>query len=365
MWIKVDLFVILSVAPACRQAGATLRMTVIMSPKLFNFLSSFGLMLAGVVLLFAGSVSFEIKKDSQFLAFPKAGPRAQIGGDITPANLPKAKPTIPLGKDGQNCLVTTTAAVALVVDDRTDTVLYEKNSSAVRSLASITKLMSALVLLDLPMNWASTTEVLPVDVDNSSHHINVGEKYRLDDLWNVALIGSDNSAVNVLVRASGLTQEQFVARMNEKARRLALTSARFADPTGLDNRNMAKASDVAKLLKIALAQERIIKALQTTEYYAQPQSKIKRRVWSTDWLLTHWIPSDYKCAQIAGKTGYIVDSDYNFTVRLTDETGHIIRVVVLGASSNETRFTEARDLANWVFSHYLWPDEAGYDKLAE
>ena len=336
-----------------------------MSEKMFNFLSSFGLMLAGVVLLFVGSVSFEIKRDSQFLAFPKAGPRTQIGGDISPVNLPKARPTIPLSKDGQNCLVTTTAAVALVVDDRTDTVLYEKNSTAVRSLASITKLMSALVLLDLPMTWASTTEVLPEDMDNSSHHINAGEKYRLDDLWNVALIGSDNSAINVLVRASGLTPNQFVARMNEKSRRLNLASARFADPTGLDNRNMAKAIDVAKLLKFALAQERIFKALQTPEYYATPLGKKLKRVWSTDWLLTKWIPSDFKCAQIAGKTGYIVDSDYNFTVRLTDEDGHSIRVVVLGASSNETRFTEARDLANWVFSHYLWPDEVGYEQLSE
>jgi len=58
-------------------------------------------------------------------------------------------------------------------------------------------------------------------------------------------------------------------------------------------------------------------------------------------------------------------SIYNFTVRLTDEDGHSIRVVVLGASSNETRFTEARDLANWVFSHYLWPDEVGYEQLSE
>ncbi len=337
-----------------------------MSQKLFNFLSSFGLMLAGLVLLFVGSVTIEIKTNPQFLTFPQSQARAQEGGDITAVPvLPKAKPTIPLAKGKEDCKVTTTAAVALVVDEKTDTVLYEKNSSAVRSLASITKLMSALVLLDAPMNWSSTVVVLIDDIDKNSHHINVGEKFRLDDLWNIALVGSDNSAINVLVRASGLTQEEFVARMNEKAKRLGLTSARFADPTGLDNRNMAKASDVARLLGLALKQEKIIQALQTVEYYAKPYDKKARRVWSTDWLLTHWIPSDYKCAQIVGKTGYIVDSDYNFTVRLTDEKGRGIRVVILGASSNESRFTEARDLANWVFGHYLWPEDEGYESLVE
>ncbi|MFA7654064.1 MAG: serine hydrolase [Candidatus Magasanikbacteria bacterium] len=336
-----------------------------MSQKLFNFVSSFGLMLIGVVLLFVGSISVEIKNNSQFLAFPQSGPRVQIGGDVTLAVLPKAKPTIPLSKSNEACLITTTAAVAFVVDDKTDTVLYEKNSGTVRSLASITKLMTAIVLLDMPLGWSSTTIVSVDDIDDSSHHINVGEKFTLDDLWNVALIGSDNSAIKVLVRASGLTVGQFVARMNEKAQRLNLKSARFADPTGLDNRNMAKAPDVARLLGLALKQEKIIQALQTPEYYAKPFDKKVRRVWSTDWLLTKWIPSDYKCVQIAGKTGYIVDSDYNFVVRLTDESGHSIRVVILGASSNETRFTEARDLANWTFEHYLWPDEVGYDDLSE
>lgn len=336
-----------------------------MSPKLFNFLSSFGIMLTGVILLFASSVTFELKTKPQVLAFPQSQVRAQAGGDITVKHLPKASPTLPLPKDDSIFAGNLSAVSVLAVDDLTEKVLYEKNSDAVRSLASITKLMSALVLLDLPMDWNTTTVVSEEDVDNSSHHINLGEKYTLNDLWNIALIGSDNSAVNVLVRASGLTKDEFVVSMNDKAKRLGLMSARFADPTGLDNRNMAKAPDVARLLNVALKQDKIINALQTPEYYAKPIGKKLRRVWSTDWLLTRWVPSDFKVAQIAGKTGYIVDSDYNFTVRLTGENGHSIRVVILGANSNETRFSEARDVAKWVFEHYLWPDEVGYEKLAD
>jgi D-alanyl-D-alanine endopeptidase (penicillin-binding protein 7) len=336
-----------------------------MSPKLFNFLSSFGVMLAGVVLLFVGSAGFEIKKNPQFLSFPQSQARAQSGGDITPAVLPKSSPTIPLKNSTDAINVTTTAAVVLVVDDNTDTVLFEKNAATVRPLASITKLMSALVLLDLPIDWSTTTVVLAQDCDNSSHHINPGEKFELNDLLKIALVGSSNSAINVLVRASSNTLESFTALMNDKARALGLTSARFTDPTGLDSRNMANAADVAQLLKVALSKEKIFSALQTSEYYAQPIGKKLRRIWSTDWLLTRWIPSNYDKVKIAGKTGYIYDSDYNFVVKLTDKKNHSVRVVILGSASNETRFTEARDTANWVFAHYLWPEDEGYSELVE
>lgn len=337
-----------------------------MSQKITDFLSSFGMMLAGVILLFAGSVTLTCGSfNAARLQFPCAGPRAVSGGDAVNIDLPPARPTVPLPADKVVFSQPLTAASALVVDDETDTVLFAKNLEAVRSLASITKLMSALVILDFPLDWTTTTIVTEADLDNSSHHINAGEKYTLEDLWNVALVGSSNSAINVLVRATGFTAEEFVGRMNHKAAQLGLTSARFADPTGLDNRNMSKIEDTARLLKTALEQDKIFKTLQIQEYYAQPLGKKLRRIWSTDWLLTHWIPNNFKSVQIAGKTGYIVDSDYNFAVRLTDDTGHSVRVVVLGASSNETRFTEARDLAQWVFSHYLWPDEDGYDKLAD
>ncbi|MFA6486282.1 MAG: serine hydrolase [Candidatus Magasanikbacteria bacterium] len=337
-----------------------------MTQKVFNFLSSFGFMLAGVILLFVSSVSIELKKDQQFLTLPRSAPRVAVGGDIavTPS-LPRARPTVPLSRDKSIFSATTSAVAILAIDDKTDTIFFEKNSEAVRSLASITKLMTALVLLDLPIDWTATTEVLASDLDGSSHHLNAGEKFHLDDLWNVALVGSDNIAIKILVRSSGITPDNFVILMNEKAKRLGMTSARFSDPTGLDGDNVAKAKDVARLLGIALKQERIAQALQNPEYYAEPIGGKKRRVWSTDWLLTGWIASGFDRTQIAGKTGYIMDSNFNFVVRLTDNNNHSIRVVIMGAPSNETRFLEARDLANWVFAHYLWPEDEGYSELVE
>ena len=333
--------------------------------KFSDFLSSFGIMLVGVLLLFFSSVYFASGNRFSFLQFPTSGKRTVVGGDVYSDNLPASKPAVPLAKDKETFSGSSTAASAIVVDTKTKTILFSKNTGEVRPLASITKLMAAMVLLDLPINWSSTTMVTDTDVEGD-HHVNAGEEFTLDDLWHVALIGSSNSAVNALVRSTGMTKEKFVALMNEKAKELRLASARFDEPTGLSNKNMANALDTAKLLIDALKFEKIYTTVQTGEYYAHPLNSDKaRRIWTTDWLLTNWVPNNFKVEDIAGKTGYIDDSGYNFAVSLANEKKHSIAVVVFGAATNEARFSEARDLAEWSFDHYLWPDDAGYDNLVE
>ncbi|TSC83763.1 MAG: D-alanyl-D-alanine carboxypeptidase family protein [Parcubacteria group bacterium Gr01-1014_13] len=322
-------------------------------------------MLVGVFLLFFSSIYFASEDKFSFFQFPTSGKRMPVGGDVYLDNLPVSKPAIPLAKDKGNFSGSSTAASAIVVDTKTKTVLFSKNTDQIRSLASITKLMTAVVLLDLPINWASTTIITDGDMEGD-HHINAGEEFTLDDLWHVALIGSSNSAINALVRNTGMPKEKFVALMNEKAKELRLSSARFAEPTGLSDRNMANALDTAKLLIDALKFEKIYTTVQTGEYYSHPLNGNKaRRVWTTNWLLTNWVPNNFKVENIAGKTGYIDDSGYNFAVSLTNEKKHSITVVVFGAATNEDRFSEARDLAEWSFSHYLWPDESGYENLVE
>ena len=327
-----------------------------MSKKLFDFISSFGMMLVGVFLLFANTVSFS-PTGRQWLKLPVSNPRQLIGGDAIAENLPVLRPTVPLQKNKNNFVGVLTAQSVIVVDNKTEAVLFEKNSDAIRPLASVTKLMSALVLLDLPIQWSTTTEIFETDDVGSSHIINAGEKFTADDLWHVGLIGSSNSAINALVRISGLTPTQFAARMNRKARDLQLTSAHFVEATGLDADNIASVRDVAKLLKIALQKDKILQTVQIGEYYIHPLGKDKpRRVWSTDWLLTKWVPSNFTVSQIAGKTGFINESGYNFAVHLSDNNGHAVRVIVFGASTNENRF---------IFANYLWPDQTGYDQLSE
>jgi len=339
-----------------------------MSPKLFNFLSSFGLAILGVALLFAFTVSFSPSQKFGRNSFPKSNPRtiAAIGGDITPVNFPASQPVVPLPRDNSEYSATLTARSAYAVDERSGTVLFSQNPDEIWPLASISKIMSAIVIMDLPVRWDATTTVLESDCDASSHQLIAGEIYTLDDLWSAALIGSSNSALRVLVRATGLTEEEFVGRMNKKAKDLGLATLKFSEPTGLNAANVGSARDTAELLKETLRYEKIVTTLKTGEYYIHPLNKEKpRRVWSTNWLLTKWIPNDFDSKNICGKTGYIGEARYNFTVRLTDSGGHAIIVVVFGAESDESRFSEARDIADWVFGRYLWPDEDGYGQLTE
>ncbi len=336
-----------------------------MPSKFTDFLSSFGMMLAGVLLLFFSSVYFSSDHNFSFLKFPASGNRTQVGGDISSENLPVSKPTVPLRVAGANNFSgALTAVSAIVVDSKTKTVLFNKNADEIRSLASITKLMTAMVLLDLPMDWNSTT-VISGDDMAGDHHVEIGEKFTLEDLWHVALIGSSNSAINALVRSSGLTKEQFVVLMNQKAQDLRISSARFTEPTGLSERNMASGLDTAKLLIDSLKFDKIYSTVQVAEYYSHPFGGKAKRVWTTNWLLTDWIPNNFKMENIAGKTGYIDSSGYNFAVSLSNGKNHVITVVVLGASTNEGRFGEARDLAEWAFKNYLWPDDKGYEDLVE
>ena len=337
-----------------------------MNQKLFNFLSSFGLMILGVGLLFAFTVSLTPTQKECKYNFPKSSPRpATEGGDVA-INFPASKPTVPLAQNKNDYTATMTAFSAFAIDEKTGTILFDKNSAEVRPLASITKLMSAIVLMDLPMKWTATTTVLDSDCDNSDHHLVSGEVFTVDEIFSAALIGSSNSAVRVLTRASGLTTDEFVARMNKKAAELDLKSLKYVDPTGLDAGNVGSAEDITRLLKEALRFEKIKKNLQTAEFYLHPEgSKKVRRVWSTDWLLLKWVPNDFSAKDICGKTGFINDSRYNFVVRLADDGGHGIVVSVLGAATSEGRFSEARDLAEWIYEKYLWPDEQGYDALVE
>lgn len=326
-----------------------------MTTRTIDFLSSFGIMLAGVAVLLFGSVFFTHAEVAPRVArLPLSEERIiHTNGEVRVVMFPVSRPAVPTLREPKVGAIALTASSAVVIDDETNTVLYNKNDTDVRSLASITKLMSALVLSDLPINWRQTTFVTGTDIAED-HHLQIGEKYTLNDLWHIALVGSSNSAIKALVRVSGLSESGFAMLMNRKAHELGLYSMHFVEPTGLDSRNMGTAVDTARLLKEALAVDRIKQTLAVSQYDARPlNKKDSRKVWSTDWLMTNWIPNTFD--SIIGKTGYITDSGYNFVVRLAGNKIHPLRVVVFGAATNENRFSEARDIATWVLDNYVWP----------
>src|SRR3989338_1037104 len=278
---------------------------------------------------------------------------AQTGGDITiePPVIPE--PQLP-ELVGEMPAAETFSAKSIVVKDReTGVLLYSKNPYDVRPIASVTKLMSALVLLEKNIDWAATTTV--IGEDSLDAHMYAGDTYTLKELWDAALIGSSNKAILTLAHAIDWPVEAFVERMNQKALELGMSSTRFVDPTGLGDENASSASDIAMLLEEALLQPAIEETLAQKELtlYSQERKK-SHHLWNTNWLLLGWIENDF-AAIPGGKTGYTLAAGYNFVVQIGNESGHEVSVVVLGAESHEARFTEAKDIAQWAFENYRWP----------
>ncbi len=252
-------------------------------------------------------------------------------------------------------VVPTTSARAIAVRDvASGAILVTKDAYTPYAIASITKLVSALVLLDAHLDWNATSTVPAGDFSDSQ--LLPGEVYTNEWLWHAALIGSSNRAIMALVDGSGLTREAFVVRMNEKARVLGMYQSVFTDPTGLEAGNQASAVDVAVLLEKAMQEERIRTTLIIPSYTIERTGRAPAVVWNTDWLLLGWVPHSFVNI-LGGKTGYIPEAGNNVTVRVEGEGGHMLDVVVLGSSTTESRFTDAKHVAEWVFRGYRWPTQ--------
>lgn len=239
----------------------------------------------------------------------------------------------------------------VVRDSATGQLLFGKAAYEPWPMASVTKLLSALTLLDIPLNFASST-LAPGDQVFDSYVV-PGGRYRNADLWNAALIASSNRAVIAMVDSTGLSRTDFVAAANAKARQLGMTGTVIVEPTGLDPRNHSTAADIAVLLGEALKKPQILESVKRTTYnLATVDGANRQQLKTTDWLLSGTI-ANFGLEIVGGKTGYIPESGYNFVAETVSSTNRVV-VVVLGAASMDTRFTEARLAAQWAYQNYLW-----------
>jgi D-alanyl-D-alanine endopeptidase (penicillin-binding protein 7) len=236
------------------------------------------------------------------------------------------------------------AEAAIIYDPRTGQVLWEQNSQAERSIASITKVMTAAVVLEDPADLDTQVVIQRSDVYRASTtYIRAGDRVTKDDLLHLLLIGSDNAAARVLARTSALGPEGFIRRMNEKAAELGLESTEYVDPAGIFNANVSSAYDMARLISFASDNERMA-AIMRTPQYSIDAGRRRITVSSTNQLVKS---GDVDVA--AGKTGFIRNAGYCLATLLRlPNSGGEVAVVVLGAKSNAGRFWETRHLFNWL-----------------
>jgi len=223
---------------------------------------------------------------------------------------------------------------AILLDPMTGEVLFEKNSSRSVPIASLSKLMTALVFLEQKPDLDRQVEVTREELDGAGHtQLRRGEVAPLGELLRMSLMCSDNCATRVIALESGLSPDEFVARMNRKSIELGLTGTRFVEFTGLNEHNVSTAADIARLLHAA-ANEPLIAEITTTRSYEFRTARRRHQIGNTNRLLYG------RYEVLGGKTGFIREAGYCFATWVRAQ-GRDLIAVVLGAPTNATRFADA------------------------
>lgn len=235
------------------------------------------------------------------------------------------------------------AVSAVVVDVQTGSVLYGKNPERILPIASITKLMTALVFLDTHPDLGQTITVEPECMSLPGRkRFRAGERVVLHDMLCAALIASDNMAAKSLALATG-PEWAFVAQMNAKARSLGLWETHFADPTGLNPDNVSTAMDLTRLVATASRDDRISQIMRTQDYIFRSDRQF-HRLHTTNRLLSTELNI------VGGKTGFIRQSGYCLTTFVRGEDQREVAAAVLGSRSNTKRFTDMKKILEIVLT---------------
>ena len=161
------------------------------------------------------------------------------------AHLPEASDVNPIKLKPSSLGVVTSAVSAIVVDRKSKQILFEKNIDAPRSIGSITKLMTAYVFLQAKPDLTAPAALEAADFRSGGvQHISLQDQATVKDLLYASLISSDNSATASLVRLSGMTNAEFIRKMNEAALKMGMEHTTFLDPTGLSPKNECRCWNV-------------------------------------------------------------------------------------------------------------------------
>ena len=236
------------------------------------------------------------------------------------------------------------ASAAFVIDQRSGQVLLGKNENAVLPIASLTKLMTALVLTQakLPMNEVITITDDDVDYERHSRsRLRVGTSLTRAEALHLALMSSENRAAHALGRTFPGGLAAFVAAMNHKARALGMKNTTYADPTGLSSRNQSTARDLA-VVAAAASKEPLIREYSTTIEHDAMLGKRTVRYKNSDRLV-----KSPRWTIHLQKTGYIVEAGQCLVVNATMANRDLI-LVLLDSADKRSRIDDAERIRHWA-----------------
>ncbi len=245
------------------------------------------------------------------------------------------------------------SSVALVLDQSNSKILFEKNSSIALPIASITKLMTSMVVVESHQNMDEMIEVTDADIDhekNTRSRLRIGSQLSRGNMLHIALMSSENRAASALGRNYPGGIVAFVAAMNAKARALGMMDTHYVDSTGLSSHNVASARDLAKLVVAARQHPLICQYSTDTKYVVEPggpalqYSNSNRLVANPDWEIG------------LQKTGFINEAG-RCLVMQTNIEGRPIVMVFLDSKGKQSRTADASRVRKWIEA--LKPENLG------
>jgi len=237
------------------------------------------------------------------------------------------------------------SSAALVLDQQSGEILYGKNTQAVVPIASITKLMTAMVVLDAKLDPEEKIAIARDDIDSlrgTHSRLRVGARLTRDELLRLALMASENRAASALSRAYPGGLESFVRAMNLKAQRLGMTGSRFAEATGLSSENVSTAGDLATLVRTAYRYPKIREYSTSTAYSVNLGGRhpvafhnTNRLVGSGAWDIG------------LSKTGFINEAGRCLVMQAT-LAGRMVIIVLLDSWGKYSRIGDANRIRKWL-----------------
>ncbi|MBP0602691.1 D-alanyl-D-alanine endopeptidase [Aeromonas sanarellii] len=237
---------------------------------------------------------------------------------------------------------------ALVMDINTGKTLYQKNPAQVRPIASLTKLMTALVVLDARQNLNQTLTIDQNDRDNIKHtysRVRMGTKVSRRDALHLALMSSENRMASALARHYPGGRSAFIRAMNNKARQLGMRNSRFYDSTGLSTRNVSTARDLAKLIAAAYRQPLIRQFTQDTS----KEMRFTKPAYSLMFNNTNPLVKNPDWDVRLSKTGYTDEAGRCLLMRAKPDRQELA-IVLLNSVGKRTPVGDANRIRKWLKS---------------
>lgn len=234
--------------------------------------------------------------------------------------------------------------VAWVIDQDTQEVLFSKNEQAVLPIASVTKLMTGLVVAEAGLNLQERIVITQEDANlgsSSRSRLAVGTSYTREELLNLALMSSENRAAHALGRTYPGGMNAFVARMNARATSLGMSHTRYVEPTGLSSDNRSNAQDLSKLVVMAST----VPLLR--EFSTSPQREVEVGARTLQFNNTNQLVRNPEWHIGVQKTGYISEAG-RCLVMQAQMAGRRLVMVFLDSVGKMSRIADAERVRRWL-----------------